>query len=41
MAKNKLTQSFVDTATCASGKQKSDYFDTELPGLLLKVILNP
>lgn len=38
MAKNKLTQSFVDTATCAAGKQKSDYFDTELPGLLLKVM---
>lgn len=34
----KLTQAMVDTAPCLSGKQKTDYFDTELTGLVLKVM---
>lgn len=34
----KLTQAMVDTAPCSSGKQKTDYFDTELTGLVLKVM---
>ncbi|WP_167470117.1 tyrosine-type recombinase/integrase [Vreelandella andesensis] len=33
-----LTQVFIDAATCPTGKQKVDYFDTELAGLLLKVM---
>lgn len=38
MPKIKLTQPFVATASCPTGKQKIDHFDTEVPGLLLKVM---
>lgn len=38
MPKIKLTQPFVATASCPTGKQKVDYFDTEVSGLLLKVM---
>lgn len=38
MPKKLLTQAFVSSATCPEGKQKVDYFDTELTGLLLKVM---
>ncbi|MCG5531715.1 integrase family protein, partial [Halorhodospira halochloris] len=34
----KLTQTNIDRAQPADGKQKLDLFDTELPGLLLKVL---
>ena len=37
MARQKLTQKFVDSVTNKSGKRKVDYFDTELTGLLLEV----
>nr|WP_163503604.1 site-specific integrase [Halomonas socia] len=38
MPKTKLTQPFVDSASCPTGKQKIDYFDTDIPGLLLKAM---
>lgn len=39
MPRVRLTQSYVDTeACCPAGKQKVDYFDTDVPGLLLKVM---
>lgn len=38
MPKVLLTQKLVDTAVCPPHKQKEDYFDTRLPGLLLKVM---
>ncbi|BBP45123.1 integrase [Thiosulfatimonas sediminis] len=38
MPKKTLTQGFVDSATPERGKNKSDYFDTKVNGLLLKVL---
>lgn len=38
MPTTKLSQRFVDAATCPQGKQKIDYFDTDLTGLVLKVM---
>jgi hypothetical protein len=38
MPKKTLTQGFVDSATPEQGKNKTDYFDTKVNGLLLKVL---
>lgn len=33
-----LTQKFIDSARCPSGKSKIDYFDTQLKGFVFKVL---
>lgn len=33
MPKAHLTQSFVDSAGCEVGKNKTDYYDTLIPGM--------
>lgn len=38
MPKQTLTQTFVDTVACESNKSKTNYFDTKVIGLLLKVL---
>lgn len=38
MTKIRLTQTYVDNATCPAGKQKTDHFDTAVSGFLLKVM---
>ena len=38
MPKLQLTQSFVDTAKCNTNSSKTDYYDSKVNGLLLKVL---
>lgn len=38
MSKQLLTNTVVQAATCPTTKQKQDYFDTKISGLLLKVL---
>lgn len=38
MPKLQLTQSFVDTATCETNSSKTDYYDSKVNGLILKVL---
>ncbi|WP_420797860.1 Arm DNA-binding domain-containing protein [Halorhodospira halochloris] len=38
MPRSQLTQQAVDKAATSTGQSKLDLFDTELPGLLLKVL---
>lgn len=38
MPKLQLTQSFVDTAICETNSSKTDYYDSKVSGLILKVL---
>ena len=40
MPKILLKQSFIDQSSCPADKQKIDYFDTRVSGLLLKVLIS-
>lgn len=40
MPKLQLTQSFVDNAVCKTNSSKTDYYDTKVHGLILKVLVS-